>query len=114
MKYSQYPYKRIKLENLKKNIEKIINQFNSAKSSKEQIEIIQEYQKTQKEIQTFANIASLNFARDTKDRNTKEENEFYDTIMPEVAAIDNKFTKAVNMSKFKNELLRQGRRRISK
>ena len=47
MKYSQYPYKRIKLENLKKNINKIISRFNSAKSSKDQIEIIQEYQKTE-------------------------------------------------------------------
>ena len=34
-----------------------------------------------------------------------EENKFYDGIGPEIAAIDNQFTKTINSSKFKKELL---------
>ena len=55
--------------------------------------------------QTFSNIANLNFARDTKNKNAKEENEFYDKVIPEISAIDTRFTKILNASKFKSELL---------
>ncbi len=105
MKFSQYPYKRIDLEKFRNDTESMINNFNSAKSAKKQIEIIQKYQKIQKEIQTYASIANLNFARDTKKNKNIEENKFYDEITPEIAAIDNQFTKAIDSSKFKNELL---------
>ena len=105
IKFSQYPYKRINLEKLRKDTEVMINNFKSAKSAKEQIEIIQKYQKIQKEIQTYASIANLNFARDTKNSKNIKENRFYDEITPEIAAIDNQFTKTINCSKFKNELL---------
>ena len=105
MKFSEYPYKRINLEKFRKDTESLINNFKSAKSAEEQIEIIHKYQKTQKEIQTYASIANLNFARDTKNNKNIEENKFYDEINPEIAAIDNQFTKAIDSSKFKKKLL---------
>ena len=105
MKYSQYPYKRIDLETFQKEAEIITTNFKSAKSAKKQIQIIQDYQRIRKEIDTYAQIANLNFARNTKDEKAKEENIFYDKIIPEIAAIDNKFTKAISKSKFKKSLL---------
>ena len=105
MKYSEYIYKRIDLKKFQQDILLMINEFESSKSAEEQIRIIQQYQKIQKEIQTYASIANLNFARNTKDKKTIEENKFYDEISPEITAIDNQFTKAINNSKFKNELL---------
>ena len=105
MKYSQYPYERIDLDKFKKNIELMINNFKSAESADTQIKIIQEYQKIQKEYHSYGSIAHLNFARNTKDKNAIEENKFYDEIGPEIAAIDNKFTKAIDTSKFKEDLL---------
>ena len=105
MKYSQYPYERIDLDKFKKNIELMINNFESAESADMQIKIIQEYQKIQKEYHSYGSIAHLNFARNTKDKNAIEENKFYDEIGPEIAAIDNKFTKAIDTSKFKEDLL---------
>ena len=107
MKFSEYPYKRIDLEKFQKETAKMINDFTSAEDGKQQIGIIQEYQKAQKEIQTYASIANLNFARDTKDKKNIDENKFYDDLSPEIAAIDNQFTKAINNSKFKDELLEE-------
>ncbi|MDC0204774.1 hypothetical protein OAJ65_03155, partial [Flavobacteriales bacterium] len=78
MKYNQYPYKRINLEKFQKEVEVMINDFKSAESAEKQIQIIQNYQQLQKETQTYVSIANLNFARDTKNKNAKEENEFYD------------------------------------
>ena len=52
----------------------------------------------------FATLEHLLFSL-LEDKNAIEENKFYDEIGPEVAAIDNKFTKAIDSSKFKKELL---------
>ena len=107
MKYSQYPYKRIDLKQFQKDVEVMINDFKSAQSAEKQIQIIQSYQKVQKETQTYRSIANLNFARNTKDSKAVEENKFYDEISPEIAAIDNQFTQAINASKFKDALLKK-------
>ena len=105
MKYSEYPYERIDLEKFKNEIELMIGNFSSAENADQQIKIIQEYQKIQKEYQSYSSIAHLNFARNTKDKKTIKENKFYDEIGPEIASVDNKFTKAIDSSKFKKELL---------
>ena len=105
MKYSEYEYKRINIKEFKEGVEIMINEFNSAESTKKQIEVIEKYQDIQKEIQTYTSIANLNFARNTKDSKAIAENKFYDDIGPEITAIDNQFTKAIHNSKFKNELL---------
>ena len=104
MKYSQYKYKRINVEEHKKYINLVIDNFKSATSADQQIDLIKEYQEKQKEIQTFSSIAHLNFARNTKDNKATEENNFYNNISPEIAAADNKFTKEINNSKFKKKL----------
>ena len=95
MKYSQFPYKRIDIKKHNFEVEKMILDFKSALSSKNQILIIKKYQKLQKEYQTFSSIAHLNFAKNTKDNSAIEENNFYDEIGPEIAEIDNKFTKEI-------------------
>ena len=105
MKYSEYPYERIDLNKFKNKIELMINDFSNAESAEKQIKIIQEYQEIQKEYHSFGSIAHLNYARNTKDKNAIKENKFYNEVGPEVAAIDNKFTKAINSSKFKKNLL---------
>ena len=105
MKYSEYPYERIDLNKFKNKIELMINDFSNAESAEKQIKIIQEYQEIQKEYHSFGSIAHLNYARNTKDKKAIEENKFYNEVGPEVAAIDNKFTKAINSSKFKKNLL---------
>ena len=66
MKYSEYPYERIDLEKFKNEIELMIGNFSSAENADQQIKIIQEYQRIQKEYQSYRSIAHLNFARNTK------------------------------------------------
>jgi len=105
MKYSEYPYERIDLDKFKNKIELMINDFSNAESAEKQIKIIQKYQEIQKKYHSFGSIAHLNYARNTKDKKAIEENKFYNEVGPEVAAIDNKFTKAINSSKFKKNLL---------
>ena len=104
MKYSQYPYKRIDVKSIEKEVKSMIKKFNAAISSEEQIIIIEKYQKIQKEYYTYSSIANLNFSRDTKSKKAIDENNFYDQISPEISEIDNLFTKAIDASIFKKEL----------
>ena len=105
MKYSQFPYQRINLEEFKRDTQVMINNFNSANSADQQIEIINNYQSVQKNYHSYGSIAHLNFAKNTKDEKAVKENKYYNEIGPEIAAIDNLFTKAIDASKFKKELL---------
>ena len=107
MKYSEYPYERVDLDKFKNKIELMIENFSSAENAEKQIKIIEEYQKIQKEYHSFGSIAHLNFARNTKDENAIKENKFYNEIGPEIAEVDNKFTKAIDSSKFKKNLLNE-------
>ena len=105
MKYSDFPYKRIDINELRNDVKKMIDEFRSSKTPNKQIKILQEYQSLQYEFQTYASIAHLNFARNTKDKKAIEENKYYDQISPEIAEIDNQFTKEINTSKFKKDLI---------
>ena len=105
MKYSDFPYKRIDINELRNDVKKMIDEFRSSKTANKQIKILQEYQSLQYEFQTYASIAHLNFARNTKDKKAIEENKYYDQISPEIAEIDNQFTKEINTSKFKKDLI---------
>ena len=105
MKYSELNYKRIKIDEFESYVDNLIVEFNNSSEANTQIDIIEKYQKKQKEFHSYSSIANLNFARDTRDKKAIEENLYYDNIGPEYSAIDNKFTKTINNSKFKRELV---------
>ena len=105
MKYSELNYERIKIDEFENYVDSLIVEFNNSSEADTQIDIIEKYQKKQKEFHSYSSIANLNFARDTKDKKAIQENLYYDNIGPEYSAIDNKFTKTIYNSKFKRELV---------
>jgi len=105
MKYSELNYERIKIDEFENYVDNLIVEFNNSSEADTQIDIIEKYQKKQKEFHSYSSIANLNFARDTKDKRAIEENLYYDNIGPEYSAIDNKFTKTIYNSKFKKKLV---------
>ncbi len=105
MKYSELNYERIKIDEFENYVDNLIVEFNNSSEADTQIDIIEKYQKKQKEFHSYSSIANLNFARDTRDKKAIQENLYYDNIGPEYSAIDNKFTKTIYNSKFKRELV---------
>ena len=104
MKYSKFPYKRIDIKKTAKIVDTMIVDFETAESAKTQIDILKKYDDLGAEYSTYAAMAHLNFERDTKSEKTKAENDYYNQIGPEFSEIDNKFSKVINASKFKNDL----------
>ena len=106
-KYNDYHYERIDVNKLSPRFNEIISKFDSSKSVEEQSDLIREVDKVFSEYSTYQAIAHLNFARDTKSKETKAENEYYDEIAPSMSEFSTRFAKVVISSKYRNELVRE-------
>tara|TARA_B100000686_G_C16805578_1_gene989983 strand:- start:658 stop:2349 length:1692 start_codon:yes stop_codon:yes gene_type:complete len=104
MKYSDFPYKRITVKSQKEAMKGWLGRFENADSVDDQISVIEEADKAIREYSTYQAIASLNFNKNIHDEGAKEEKEYYDTIGPDITEIFNSLERAVDVSKYKNEL----------
>ena len=106
-KYNDYHYERIVLNKLSPRFNEIISKFDSSKSVEEQSDLIREVDKVFSEYSTYQAIAHLNFARDTRSKETKAESEYYDKIDPSMSEFSTRFAKVVVSSKYRDELVRE-------
>ena len=107
MKYSEYHYERVSVDERKKLLEERLRRFNQAESVEDQIVVIKEMDESSRKYSSYASIANLNFNRDVRDEEAKAEKEYYDSIGPNMAEINNRWAKAVDASRFKSELGRE-------
>ena len=64
MKYSDFHYERIRIQNKEQLMAGWLNSFSRAKSAKRQISVLEKVDQMGKEYRSYAAIASLNFSRD--------------------------------------------------
>ena len=107
MKYSEFHYERISVEEQNELLNERLERFNNAESADEQIAVIKEVDESYRKYASYASIADLNFNRDVRDEDAKAEKEYYDSIGPNMAEIGNRWEKAVDASPFKSELRRE-------
>ena len=104
MKYNDFPYKRIDVEEAKENMSNWLSNFENADTVDEQINILKDVDEASREYSSYQAIASLNYNRNINDEAAKSEKEYYDKIGPEMQEIHNSLDKAVNQSSFKDDL----------
>ena len=104
MKYSEFPYRRTTVESQKEAMDGWLARFQGAESAQDQISVIKEADDAIREYSSYQAIASLNFNKNIHDEDAKAEKEYYDSIGPDVQEIYNKLDKAVDSSRFKDEL----------
>ncbi|MAW33805.1 MAG: oligoendopeptidase F [Proteobacteria bacterium] len=104
MKYRELQYERINVEKKRHLMKEYLQKFSNAESVEDQINTILDVNEQNKEYHSYAAMASLNFSRDINNKNAKAEKDFYDSIGPDMIEISDSFEKAVNQSKYKNEL----------
>ena len=71
MKYSDYPYERISVEEQNELLNERLERFNNAQSADEQITVIREMDRTRRQYAHHANFTELNFERDVRDEEAK-------------------------------------------
>ena len=104
MKYSELQYERIDVEKRRNLMKEYLDKFSNAHSVDDQINVILDVNEQNKEYHSYAAMASLNFSRDVNDEDAKEEKDYYDSIGPDMIEIGDSFEKAVDQSKYKDEL----------
>ena len=104
MKYNELQYERIDVEKRRNSMNKYLEKFSNAESVDDQINTILDVNDQNKEYHSYAAMASLNFSRDINDEDAKAEKDYYDSIGPDMIEISDSFEKAVDQSKYKDEL----------
>jgi hypothetical protein len=102
MKYTEFPYKRIDIENSKSDIADIVSRLSKSNNSTEQIKSIMEMDTIMREYSSYEAIASLNFSRNINDPSAKSEKEYYDSISPEITEQVDSFNKVLDKSEHKH------------
>ena len=103
MKVSEMPYKRITVEELKEQAEKIIAKIKAAKSAEDLKAARDEFNKISEEAETACSLANCRFTLNTRDEFYNAEMDYYDNAMPLFSEIENEYKKAMLDSPYRAE-----------
>ena len=104
MTFENYQYTRPDTDQIKKQLETLIEKLNSANTVEETLEIFNEYNKLRNSVETLAQLVEIRATIDTTDKFYEAERDFWDDFNPELASLLSKFDKAIFDSKFKEKL----------
>ena len=83
MKFSEMPYTRVDIDEVKKDFTELMREFDAAKSGEEQFAVHQKYYAVTDHIATLFTIAEIRQNIDVTDDFYNREKEYYDRMMPE-------------------------------
>ncbi|GMA56717.1 hypothetical protein GCM10025858_12200 [Alicyclobacillus sacchari] len=104
MKFSEMTYERPNMSDITSQMTKHIAALSSAATADEQLEQIAAMNDLRNHFMSMAEIASIRNSIDTRDAFYKAEKEYFDTVSPEMEAIETKFREALLASPFRLEL----------
>ena len=104
MKFSEMPYERIDMEEVKKTYREIIDRTKAAASGEEQFEIHREYYKFSDNIRTSMELAMIRHDIDTTDEFYEKESDFYDEVTPIISQYENEYGKVLYDSPYRDYL----------
>ncbi len=105
MKFSEYKYVRPNVDETKNEIIQLTEQLNNAKSFEEVDKTIQDFIKLDNEFGSMATLVSIRNSIDTQDEFYEKEQEFFDTIGPELSEYFQNFNLAIYNSNFREQLV---------
>ncbi len=104
MKFSEMPYERIDMDEVKKTYRDIIDRTKAAASGEEQFEIHREYYKFSDNIRTSMELAMIRHDIDTTDEFYEKESDFYDEVTPIISQYENEYGKVLYDSPYRDYL----------
>src|SRR5699024_2389170 len=105
--FSEFSYKRIDLEEVKKKIREITEEVKQASSAEEQAAAIYRMNEVEKEISTADSLVYIRYTVNTKDEFYAKEREYNDRISPILEEEMQKYNEALLHSPFRKELEEQ-------
>ncbi len=103
MKFSEMPYKRPDPEAVKNTLRDLTERFKGAKSYEEAKAIFLEKENEDKHIHTLSTLAQVRHSIDTRDEFYDAENEFWDSLGPEIEEYEQAWLDAMLVSPFRKD-----------
>ena len=107
MTFENYQYTRPNVDDAKTQLSNLVTRLMAANSTKETLEIFNEYNKLREHLETMSTLVEIRATIDTTDKFYEGEREFWDEFTPELASLQSKFDKEMYNSKFKDELKKE-------
>lgn len=104
MKFNDYKYEKINIDETKEKFSNLIKSFSDAENLEEQTKYMDEIIKLRNHIDTMETLVSIRHSIDTTDEFYDKENEYVDEISPILFGFISKFYKALVNSKFRADL----------
>ena len=101
MKFSEFPYKRFDMEEVKKEYADLIESSKNAKSGEEQFEIHKKYYELISDIITTVRIGNFRHDIDTSDKFYASEKEYLDEQLPIIEHLENEYKKVLVSSPYR-------------
>lgn len=102
--FSQYEYKRPDLNEMKEQVQKLIESFKNAKTVSDANELIEKINHHRNDFSTYANLVYIRASINTEDEFYQKERDFFDENSPLFEEIVFEFYKALVDSPFRKEL----------
>lgn len=100
MKFSELPYKRPDMDQIKQDFSTKIDQIKGAKDGQAVIALIKEVNEMRGFFDTMSSLSNVRYASDTKNQEYQEERQFFDENQPEYTQLIYEFYSAVLESGF--------------
>lgn len=104
MKFNDYKYEKINIDETKEKFSNLIKSFSDAENLEEQTKYMDEIIKLRNHIDTMETLISIRHSIDTTDEFYDKENEYVDEISPILFGFISEFYKALVNSKFRADL----------
>ena len=104
MKFNDYKYEKINIDETKEKFSNLIKSFSDAENLEEQTKYMDEIIKLRNHIETMETLVSIRHSIDTTDEFYDKENEYIDEISPILFGFISEFYKALVNSKFRADL----------
>ncbi len=104
MKFSDYKYIRLNLEEIGRKMEVLLEKFNEAESFEAQNKLMEEINKIRSNVETMENLVYIRHSINTEDEFYAKEQDFLDENMPIYQGIEFKFYSELVNSKFRDGL----------
>lgn len=104
LKFSEIPYQQPDLEQLTKDFEILLQQFEDAPTFEAQSKILEAINVIRNEFETQASLVHIRHTIDTTDSFYEEQQKYFDQNSPAFVGLITKFYKVLTTSKFRNHL----------
>ncbi len=104
MKFSEYDYKRPKMEDLEERFKSLLSDFQKTDNFPAQKKVIEQINDLRVEFSSMYNLCHIRHTVNTKDPFYEKENSFFDDNGPTFEALTNEFYKVLTKSSFRSEL----------